>query len=146
MRFSTKIDTSFIAFCLICQRVLSLNIAVISDIHVNLAYDPTVSAKDDCKFSQTLSDDIFAPLGRYGCDPPLETVDYLLHRMNDKFGEVDLVMAVGDFVGHGIDPARGEGSPEAYATEQQYIETASELVASYYPDTPIIYAIGNNDS
>lgn len=53
----------------------------------------------------------------------------MLQRMKDKFGEVDLVLAVGDFVGHGIDPDRGDGSPEAYATEQKYIETASELVA-----------------
>lgn len=48
MLYSTKMNKYVLPFCLIAQNALSLKIGVISDIHVNLAYDATVSAKDDC--------------------------------------------------------------------------------------------------
>lgn len=69
----------------------TLNIGVFSDVHLALNYSPVFgsctsgsidSPKGLFEKLQKLSDDQLALLGRLGCDPPQELVDYMLHLFN----------------------------------------------------------------
>ena len=73
--------------------------------HVNLEYSATGSTKDNCTYDVANLANI-SPIGRIGCDPSLKLIDYMLKRFKDKFGEVDVLLAPGDTVGHGLAPHR----------------------------------------
>ena len=73
-----------LALALLLNQITAkdLNVGVFSDIHLALNYDPSASKcrgsfRDEEKFLD-LKKDQKALLGKMGCDPPKELVDYML--------------------------------------------------------------------
>ena len=90
--------------------------------------------------------DQLAPYGRFGCDPPVETLELLLKRMRDQETNIDLLFMPGDFIGHAIPLAAGKPfDPSKYTYLKQVHTTISDLLAKYLPNTLIIPTLGNND-
>ena len=58
-----------------CHSASSLKVGLLSDLHINLSYDqdlgPKSDKKGDCIKGSGDSTDLKAPMGRYGCDPPV---------------------------------------------------------------------------
>jgi hypothetical protein len=79
----------------------SLKIGVVSDPHYNVNYDPT-TASNNCKSSTTIAADVYAPIGRYGCDTGPEMFDIMLQRFSEAFGDVDVLLVPGDHVAHKV--------------------------------------------
>ena len=53
---------------LACASAYGLKVGIITDLHTNPQYDPTISTDYDCVAQSGASTDVSAPLGRYGCD------------------------------------------------------------------------------
>lgn len=68
----------------------ALKIGLLSDLHINLAYEmkinPGHDSSSDCIEGSGIPTEIKAPMGRYGCDPPVVMLEQMLTRMNEKFG------------------------------------------------------------
>ena len=54
-------------------------IGVISDLHYNLNYNPTTSS-NLCKSTTAANADLYAPIGRYGCDSSEALIDHMITR------------------------------------------------------------------
>jgi len=93
----------------------SVKIGVISDIHFNANYDPTVSGSN-CVQSTTSKSDTYAPIGRYGCDSSEVLVDHMLNRFKEKFGSVDVIIIPGDSVAHytSLEPGSTDVGGQSY--------------------------------
>ena len=84
-----------------------LKVGIISDLHVNQAYHIDGNKDDNCTSSAAAYTTIWAPLGRDKCDPPAILVDHMLTRFTEKFGQVDVVLVLGDQAAHKIAPKYG---------------------------------------
>ena len=63
---------------LLLASVYGLSVGVISDMHTNLLYDPTVDSSDKCWSSGNKQADSPSAWGRFGCDPSVDLVDAML--------------------------------------------------------------------
>ena len=138
-------NKSVFASLLIAAANASLKIGVISDPHFNTAYSAYSSASN-C-VSKQFSGEILAPIGRYGCDPSEDMIDYMFTKFSDSFGAVDVILVPGDSVAHKI-AASAVGDDPDYA---HYEAVKANLVATfakfkeYFPTTMILPTFGNND-
>lgn len=87
-------------------------------------------------------------MGRLGCDPPLILVEYMLQLFNNVTADepVDYIIVNGDLIGHGI----SQDSTKPYSYEKyQLLKTThfklAYLFQKYFPNTPILLTLGNND-
>ena len=57
------------------SAVQALKVGLLSDLHLNLRYDPDVGPhlqdEGDCFWGSGVPSKEHAPMGRYGCDPPV---------------------------------------------------------------------------
>ena len=82
--------------------------ATLSDIHLNLKYDPNVIydkqnrifCEQNAEGTNPLDDEV-ANLGRYGCDTPIELLERMLQTMRKKNPKLDVLFLPGDMIGHG---------------------------------------------
>jgi len=81
-------------------------IGVISDIHFNVNYNPA-SSTNSCTSSSASNADLFAPVGRYGCDSSEVLFDHMINRFKEKFGTVDVILIPGDSVAHKVNADTG---------------------------------------
>ena len=114
-----------------------LKVGVITDMHTNPNYDPNISSKYDCVKQSGATTDVVAPLGRYGCDSSIALVDVMLQHFLDTWGKPDILLVTGDHVAHCIDD---------YAPKMETIATTASIMNQYFPDVPILFQIGNNDT
>jgi predicted MPP superfamily phosphohydrolase len=114
-----------------------LKIGVIADLHFDPFYDPTTSADTWCENNLESIPDVSAPIGRHGCDPNFALIEVMLKHFRHTFASPDVLLIVGDHVGHGT---------YLYADKMKTIETMSELINNYFGDTPVLFQIGNNDT
>jgi len=77
-----------------------LKVGVITDLHTDNYYNPTISANDDCNYSSGASTDVYAPLSRYGCDANEDLIHVMLQHYRDTYGRPDVLLVTGDHVGH----------------------------------------------
>ena len=64
---------------IIAAKVYGFNVGVISDMHTNMYYDPTVSTDTNCmKNDKSVTSDVYSPWVRFGCDPSADLVDAML--------------------------------------------------------------------
>ena len=92
---------------------------------------------------------IKGPIGRYGRDSPPILIETMLERINDKFGELDVILVTGDFIGHHIAMSHSgeqEAIEETYALLLETLGNINELIALKFPNTIVLPAFGNNDS
>jgi hypothetical protein len=84
----------------------SLKIGVLTDLHLNLRYDENYDTvpddEGDCWSSSGTLTDIKAPMGRYGCDPPMTLIDTMLDAFKEYHGEQDVIFLTGDLNAHHV--------------------------------------------
>lgn len=69
----------------------------------------------------------------------------MLQRFNDQFGKVDVLIVTGDHVAHGVSAKDPDSTGAEYKAVKKNISATFELLRTYFPDTIIFPAIGNND-
>ena len=105
-----------------------MNIGTFSDIHLDLRYNPTSSERncmDPVGASEAQNSLLnlkkleIALLGRLGCDPPKELLDYMLKLFNQVNSDkhIDVITLNGDLIGHHI---------------AQNYGTSDQVIAPYY--------------
>ena len=139
------------------SRVMSLKIGVISDLHTKMDYDPTSSSNCRTSNSQLYDPYIshilqekyaetYAMLGRYGCDPSFELNQWILQHFRDTHPDLDLMIVIGDYVAHDVDPSREGWTLQGYLKMLENLNTTTGLITDYFRHIPLINVIGNNDS
>jgi len=128
----------------------AMKIGVLSDMHLDIRYDPVASHKDDCRKTNgsSNSSEPYAPLGRFKCDPPQITFEYMVQKLLEQEGSLDLVVVNGDHVGHGIALKDGgvEYSDHEVPLQMQTLQTVADTLSKYFPNTLVLPVIGNNDA
>jgi hypothetical protein len=127
----------YIVAALASTTVHSFKIGIIADLHFNPNYDPNASAATFCEREEGYATDVFAPLSRHGCDPSIELVDVMLRHFRYTFASPDILLVVGDHVGHSTDD---------YDGKMETLRITSQLINNYFGDTPVLFQIGNNDT
>lgn len=112
--------------------------------HLDLKYDPTVDAKSRCQANMT-KDATLALYGRHGCDSPYVLFKAALEKMKAVNPRPNIVMVPGDLVTHTIPRLDGRFDPFYYEQLKIVIANYTATMASYFPDTPIIFTQGNDD-
>ena len=88
MSFATKLASiALVGF----NAVEALKVGLLSDPHLHLRYDadvgPRIHGEGDCYWGAGEPSHIHAPMGRYGCDPPVILLEQLMNRMHEKYGK-----------------------------------------------------------
>ena len=138
---------SKIASSLLLAAVQAYKVGVISDIHLNLAYNPDIAAGNCGQSSTTIIGDPIAEFSRYGCDSSANLVETMFTRFLDKFGKPDVLLIPGDHAAHGVAVKKGGSDPTGsqYVALKENIAAVYQLVAKYFPETIVLPTVGNND-
>ncbi|KAJ6234068.1 sphingomyelin phosphodiesterase [Anaeramoeba flamelloides] len=110
---------------------------IINDIHLNLQYDPAYSSSTDCI---KLGDPAYNTsqdcgyYGRYGCDPPIQTLKAVLKGMKKYGSQSKFLLVLGDFSSHWA------GTKENVDKD---IQTVCSTIVEEFPNLPVFPVIGN---
>ena len=122
-----------LGFTLLLSVAQAYRIAIVSDMHVDPAYNQTCS---------TLCED----MGKYEEDPPASLLNLILDDLAqayDKHDDINAVLITGDFVVHGL--AQKNLSASNWTLQKPIIQSVINAINSRFPGVPIISNIGNND-
>ena len=97
-----------------------------NDVHLDIEADPDVMPVFGNETTQVL-------------------LNTMLQKAKDSGNVYDAVLLPGDFVKHGIDSSDTTKPNYEWDLALSTIQTAIETIQSYFPDVPILPAIGNND-
>ena len=129
-----------------------LNFAAISDIHLNLAYDPNIAyshgtPRSYCQIEPGafLADEV-ANFGRYGCDTPPLMFDNMLKIMQNELPNLDVLFVPGDLIGHSYPEHEDDPTAGNYEALLEIHKIVGQKLADAFPDTIILPTIGNNDT
>lgn len=92
---------------LIAVAQANTRVGVFSDLHFNEIYNPASSANNCKNVTSNLNNELYAPVGRYGCDPSEALIDHMIARFKEKFGTVDVIIVPGDSTAHKVSAATG---------------------------------------
>jgi predicted phosphodiesterase len=137
--------TKIFAATLVAVATATLQIGVISDVHMNQAYNAYNSGAK-CTTAGT-SGEIVAPIDRYGCDGSPELIDLLFTRFAEAFGSVDVIIVPGDSAAHKVaESVAGEDPSGAkYAAVKANLQATFNKFNEHFPNTVILPTFGNND-
>jgi len=133
----------FIFFVLIFARG-DYVISVLNDVHLDLKYDPYADVKSFCQEGGT-KDSTYAPYGRHGCDSPYSLFKSTLKKMVEVNPNPNLIIVPGDLVTHMVSSEKDTFNLTDYAELKRVIENHTREVAMSFPNTPIVFTLGNND-
>ena len=125
----------------------ALKIGLLSDLHLNWRYDEMTGGS--CMKHESGPAEYRAPMGRYGCDPPLNLINVMMHRLNEVFTERDIILLTGDLNGHHTAMADPDAPLNAEATYSLLISQhagVNQVLPEHIPDSVIIPCLGNNDN
>eukprot|EP00826_Nyctotherus_ovalis_P042511 TRINITY_DN437_c0_g1_i15.p1 TRINITY_DN437_c0_g1~~TRINITY_DN437_c0_g1_i15.p1 ORF type:complete len:187 (-),score=19.09 TRINITY_DN437_c0_g1_i15:963-1523(-) len=122
----------------------SFTMSVISDIHLDFNYDPTVDSDSFCQTGGTRSSTI-APYDRHGCDTPYSLFKSTLEEMRVQNPSPDLIVVPGDMVTHMIPSLSSNFSVEKYMSLKEVIANVTEEIGLAFPKVPVIFTQGNDD-
>jgi hypothetical protein len=136
---------SFTAALLTATTYANLKIGVISDSHFNTAYNPYSSASM-CTGTE-VSEEVVAPLGRYGCDPSSELLDLMYNKFTESFGKVDVILIPGDSAAHKVAASHDDEDPTGshYEAVKENLTATFTKLKEHFPNTLILPTFGNND-
>lgn len=120
-----------------------MKVGVISDPHYNPYYAPYTSA-NNC-IGNSGASEVYAPIGRYGCDSGPQVVDMLIQRFKAQFGEVDVLIVPGDHTAHQISAKDTDPNGAAYANVKKNLQATWAKLTEHFPNTLILPTVGNND-
>ena len=129
---------------------------LISDIHLDIAYDPGYSSSGLCHSvgivgkNRTITPaPDFRPLGRFGCDSPLALLSSALSQMQALNPSPDFILVTGDLIGHSTYYLlQSNGLYNTNYTASLIRSTFQQVTAqfqTYFPTTQVLFALGNND-
>ncbi|WP_462325847.1 metallophosphoesterase [Desulfoplanes sp.] len=143
--------------CLSCKIFgtdSSLDAVLITDIHFNPFSNATIARMLDQEnwenwdsiFQQTIY-----PLSVGGNETNPALLDSVISAMRKNTSMPECVIFCGDILGHGFNETYADitGNTDAASTEKFVLKTVSYVmskVASVYPDVPVFFTLGNNDS
>lgn len=129
-----------------------------SDFHLDLLYDPTFSADDQCfcnnpsvygnttnvsdsscMLTQNKQSDL--SLGRHNCDSPEALVNWTLMKAHEILPDPDFILITGDYVRHNTDLLFGNGEEERIEFILNTIDRIGELVRAFFPSTATHHAV-----
>eukprot|EP01095_Lingulamoeba_sp_RSL-Kostka_P012291 TRINITY_DN483_c3_g1_i1.p1 TRINITY_DN483_c3_g1~~TRINITY_DN483_c3_g1_i1.p1 ORF type:complete len:447 (-),score=88.84 TRINITY_DN483_c3_g1_i1:675-2015(-) len=123
-----------------CSSNDQLTFFQLSDVHLNPYYDGNAPASGYCKQSNVKSYeanlDSNYPFGKYNCDTPFILLNNTLQQMKDINPNPTMIVLNGDYVGHAM-PSKN--------VSWEVIQVASNTINTYFPNTLVIPALGNND-
>ncbi len=121
-------------------------VSVISDMHVDMKYDPQVSADLYCTRGEK-RDQVPAPYGRHGCDSPYVLFASAVMKMKEAEPSPDLILVPGDFVTHSLIYKRAdkEFNETRYQEIMDTVENVAQSIAREFPGSPIVFTQGNGD-
>ena len=143
---------AFLLFAVFPSLVFPFRVAVFSDFHLNPFYSPSSPASLFCtnrtylppSAAKVPDSPTFAPLGRFGCDPPQDLIEAFFRRIQDE--EIDALVMPGDFIAHKIAIEVGEqDKPELYEILKRIHQEIIAMAVRYLPNTILIPTLGNND-
>lgn len=132
------------------------NFFVISDVHLDIAYEPDYNSSYYChsvliqgQTSVPVKTQNIQTLTRPFCDSSYNVVNSALAKMQDIDSDPDFILITGDFIAHytsSILAPGGSYSPSyAQALVQETFQQVTNLLIKYFPNTLMIPLIGNND-
>lgn len=121
----------------------SFTFGVITDIHLDLGYDPEVGRLDHCKKGGKKAN-FPALYGRKGCDTPYSLLVSCIEELKKK--KIDAILVAGDLANH-FSHIRKKNpfNNETYRRLKNIIENCTITLKRAFPNTPIIFTPGNND-
>lgn len=128
---------------LFLQKILSFSVAVITDVHLDLNYDPESSSEDNCQKGKRKTSTI-AYYGRKNCDSPFSLFKSAL--MKIKSLNPDLVLVPGDLASHFVQlPIKQDFNLSAYRIIQNNIANFTNTIGDILFGLPIMFTPGNGD-
>lgn len=132
------------------------NFYVISDIHLDIAYEPDYNSSYYChsvliqgQTSVPVKTENIQTLTRPLCDSSFNIVNSTLAKMQEVDPDPDFILITGDFIAHytsAILTSSGSYSPSyAQLLVQETFQQVTNLLIKYFPNTMILPLIGNND-
>ena len=112
----------------------------LTDSHLNLWHLPNGDVRDMCRSKAPTPNRRPGPFGHFNCDPTSETLRSALAVMRQAHPEPSLILLGGDVFGHV--PAEHEHA-KSVATSQR---VQAELIAEFFPNTPVLPVLGNHDT
>lgn len=100
--------SNLILSTLFFASALAYKVLVVNDMHADPNYNPTSCAPppDDAASENgilaMIEDEPIAPIGRYGCDPPITLMTTFLDKIKSTDPDVNLIFMPGDFAAHGL--------------------------------------------
>jgi len=132
------------------------NFFLISDLHLDIVYDPGYASSDLChsvgvvgKNRTIVPASDSQPLGRFGCDSPLALVSSALSQMQAINPSPDFILVTGDLIGHSTYYLLQTNGVYNTTYTTGLVRSTFQLVAAqfqaYFPNTQVLFALGNND-
>jgi hypothetical protein len=122
-----------------------LEIGIITDVHLDLEYDPYIPSSKYCHNSDVRTDEV-AHFGRQGCDSSYRLMKSTISQMKEITPQPDLILVPGDLSSHQI-PLH-ETSPfksENWELMKNTVKNLTFSLRDEFQETPLIFSIGNND-
>lgn len=135
---------------------------VLSDIHYDIAYKDNFNSSTYCHSIQitqiaqqnlnvapaTTTD--VQPLGRFLCDTPLKLISSSFEAMQKVESDPEFILILGDSIGHYTMELLNDQGYLDFDYNKRLVQESfyriDEELTRYFPDTQIIYVIGNNDA
>ena len=137
---------------LLISRISALKVAVLTDIHLDLDYDPDASHVDQCHKGRAKTS-TFALYGRKCCDSPYSLADSAVSQI--KVLNSDIVLIPGDIVTHfaqisantsdSFAASASESNPKVLEEIELVIANFTNLLRSKLQNLPVIFSPGNSD-
>ena len=131
---------------LLLGSCFTLKVLFISDIHLEPFYSSTKDPDQDYCISYeepSLFDD---DLGEYRCDTNFNLVKRLFNLIAQAQEKPDLILIVGDSLGHTIPHMRSPLNFFERKNKQRLVQTLiRQLLQNNFPNLPVLNVLGNND-
>lgn len=145
-----------VPLALLLTGVQAYTFFVITDIHLDVEYDPSYNSSSLCHhvgiegkhFPIVPAPDV-VEIGRSGCDSPVELLQSALLAMQNIDSAPAYILVTGDVVGHStykllMDNGTYDTAFNAELVRETFTEVTNQF-NNYFPSTQIIFAFGNND-
>ncbi len=121
------------------------HVPVISDVHLELNYDPRVTSYDYClRGGRPATEPAF--YGRRGCDTPHTLFYSALQRMKNVESHPDLIIVPGDMVTHFLCfEDNREFNETIYQEILSVMNNYTQTTAAVFPGVPVVFTEGNAD-
>ena len=138
-RFNLTIFPLFLTICRIKTQINienQITIGLITDIHIDLEYDP-YGMESDWYYNENKN--ISRPFGRYGSASPFLLLRSALHKMKYEFelknNTLKLLFFGGDYSNH-----------RDFNKIEEILDKVTSLTLEIFPEVKVVFNLGNHDA